>query len=149
MLVRSVRASRLNSYFVGPTGECVGILDKLFGRKTSVASDASPAHAPEHAVLVYLPLSNAEFGEPAEREAIHSLSDCLRDAISAAAVGEFDGDEFGGGQCTLFMYGPDADRLFACVEPLLLGSPLCSRARVTKRYGGPGDPDVRHEEIRF
>ncbi len=45
-------------------------------------------------------------------------------------AGEYDGDEFGGGQRTVYPYGPDADRLFM-------------------RCGGREDPAVREEVVPF
>ena len=41
-------------------------------------------------------------------------------------------------ETTLFMYGPDAERLFAGVEATLRAYPLCRGARVVIRRGGPG-----------
>ena len=57
----------------------------------------------ENAVLVFLKLSDSEFGTEEERDRIHALSDELHRAIEASNAGEFDGDEFGEGQCELFM----------------------------------------------
>jgi hypothetical protein len=118
----------------------------LFGR-----SKPAPASTdvPEHALLVYLELSDPDFGTEAERESIHALTDELDEAIASAGVGEFDGDEFGDGTCTLYMYGPDADRLFATVEPILTRSPLTAGGHAVKRYGSAGDPSAREERIRF
>jgi hypothetical protein len=47
---------------------------KLFGKSSS---DRAHSGLPEHAVLVYLKLSDAGFGAEAERQAIHSLTDEL------------------------------------------------------------------------
>ena len=63
-----------------------------------------------------------------------------------AGPGEFDGDEFGGGECTLYMYGPDADRLFGAVEEELRSSEHAGGGFAVKRYGAAGDPSAR--EIR-
>ena len=104
---------------------------------------------PEHAVIVSLVLSNEEFGEAAERDAIHALTDRMDAAIRAAGAGEFDGDEFGDGSCTLYMYGPDADRLFAAVEPLLRGSSLVTGGHAIKRYGPAADPQARQVRVDF
>ncbi len=103
----------------------------------------------EHAVLIKLRLSGEGFGTPQEREAIHALSGRLEQAISAAESGEFDGDEFGGGVCTLYLYGPDADRLLASVDAILRSSPLARGARVTKRYGDAGDSNAREVEVEY
>ncbi len=56
-------------------------------------------------------------------------------------MGVYDGHEFGPTEVTLFMYGPDAERLFAGVEPTLRGYPLCTNAKVIIRRGAPGAPE--------
>ena len=73
----------------------------------------------EQDLLVRLPLSNRALGVAKEREELDALANELADAVEAAAAGEYDGDEFGGGDCTLFFTGPDAARLFAVLQPLL------------------------------
>lgn len=90
----------------------------------------------EHCVKVYLKLSN-EYGTPEEIEAIHELSDALEEAIQESGAGEFDGDEFGGGECTLYMYGPDADKLFEAIRKSLKSSPAATGGYALKRYGPP------------
>jgi hypothetical protein len=77
----------------------------------------------EHCVKVCLKLAE-EFGSPDEMEAIYALSDLLEETIEKHKAGEFDGDEFGGGECMLYMYGPDADQLFNAIRKVLKSSPL-------------------------
>ena len=67
------------------------------------------------------------------------LSDELDRVISLKGLGTFDGNSFGEGDGTLFMYGPSADELFHHVMPVLDASPLMDGATVTVRYGPPGD----------
>jgi hypothetical protein len=93
----------------------------------------------EQAVITYLPLSDGSFGSESEREAVAGLAGLLHDAIDEQGVGEFDGEEFGGGRCVLYMYGPDADRLFGVVEPILKAAPLARGGFVIKRYGNAKD----------
>ena len=78
----------------------------------------------QQAVIVSIRLSDNQFVSSAEREAIFALGDQLSAAIAAAGAGVYDGDEVGQGRGVLFMYGPDADRLFAVVEPILRCSAL-------------------------
>lgn len=104
---------------------------------------------PEHAFIVTLKLSDDQFGTEEERGRIHQLSDRLERAIESAGAGEFDGDEFGGGTCTLFMYGPNADALFAAVDPLLSASSLAKGAKGVKRYGEASDPNAREELVEY
>ena len=122
----------------------MGLLDKLFGRPKT-----APTAKPEHAVIAHLVLSDSQFGTSDERDAIHALSDELAQAIAAGGTGEFDGDEFGEGRCTLYMYGSDADRLFNSVEAILRASPLCRGARVIKRFGPAGGDGVKSVEVRL
>jgi hypothetical protein len=103
----------------------------------------------EQAVIVHLKLSNDEFGTAEERDAIHTLCNALERVIESTFVGEFDGDEFGEGQCSLYMYGDDADALFAAVEPLLRASRLSRRGYAVKRYGDASDPSAREVRVDF
>lgn len=43
------------------------------------------------------------------------------------------------------MYGPDSEKLFKAVEPVLRAYPLCKGARVVIRRGGPGAPERQVE----
>ena len=100
-------------------------------------------HNKEEAVLIHLKLSDGDLGNPAERERICELEDRMEEAIALEGVGEFDGDEFGQGECVLFMYGADADALFNTIEPILRGSGLCSAGYAIRRYGAPGASENR------
>jgi hypothetical protein len=104
-------------------------------------------HHMEHAVIVHFPLSDDEFGSDAEFDSMVILSDALEAAIAAASAGEFDGNELGGGECRLYMYGPSADRLFAAIEPVLAGSSLVRGGYVVKRYGTANDPLAQESKL--
>jgi hypothetical protein len=92
-----------------------------------------------HAVIVYLKLSDDQFGHEAEREAIFELENDIAEAIEGCG-GEFDGNEFGGGECTLYMYGENADNMFNAIQPVLKASALSRGGQAKKRYGEAGDP---------
>jgi hypothetical protein len=72
---------------------------------------------------------------------LFELEDQLVAAISDANVGEYDGNQIAvdGSDGTLYMYGPDADRLFEAVKPILEGTSFMKGAKVTRRYGPPED----------
>jgi hypothetical protein len=106
------------------------------------ARDPEPAPEPEHDLVVRLRLGNRAIGTAAERAAVEELAALLEDAVTAAGVGDYDGDELGGGECRMFFAGPDADRLFAVLQPLLHRHPLGRGASVTLQYGG-GEPQTR------
>ena len=90
---------------------------------------------PEHAVIVRF-----EYGH-ADLDPLYELEDKLVAAIKSAEVGEFDGNEVAtdGSDGTLYMYGPDADRLFEVVRPVLASATCIRNAIATIRYGPPED----------
>ncbi len=94
----------------------------------------------EHAVIVHFAYGSTDL------EPIFRLEDQLEAAIAAAGVGEFDGNEVAadGSDGYLYMYGPDADKLFDAVRPVLESAPFMRGAQVQKRYGPPedGTPEV-------
>jgi hypothetical protein len=101
----------------------------------------------EDSVFVHLKLSDDKYGTPQERDRIRKLSRELERAIESKGVGELDGDEFGAGECTLFMYGPDANALFSVIEPMLRQSPVANGGWAVKRYGHETRPD--RKEVRI
>jgi hypothetical protein len=103
----------------------------------------------EHAVIVHLRLDDDGFGSAEKRESINELQDVLADAIDEAEAGEFDGDEFGEGECVLFMYGPDADVLFDTIKPILKKSPHSKGGFAIKRYGEASDPKAKEVKVKL
>ena len=101
----------------------------------------------EHCVKIHLKLTH-EHGSEEEIEQIRALEETLEDEIEKHGVGEFDGDEFGGGECVLYIYGPDADRLFDAIKAPLQSSPFRRGGYVVKRYGPPED-GIKEETIRL
>ncbi|SRR6266545_4461131 len=108
---------------------------RLFGR-TTTPSEQLATHD-EQTVLVYL--NGTELADEVYQQFdLATLEDRLIAAIARRGVGVYDGHEFGPTNVVLFMYGPDADRLFTEIEPILRGYPLCANARVVIRPGPPG-----------
>lgn len=103
----------------------------------------------EHAVIVTVKLSGSWFGKRKDRAAAMQLANELERALASSEEDEFDGDEYGGGECTYYMYGADADRLFARVEPILRASALAKGGHAIKRYGEASDMDAREERIEL
>jgi hypothetical protein len=113
-------------------------------RKAGASRKAAAPTIAEQALRVTIPLSDSEFGTDKERERIRALADKLSKTISSTSeIGEFDGDEFGGGICTLYMYGPSASKLFDVVIPVLLQFGLPSGSFIIKGYGGVGAQEER------
>ena len=106
-------------------------------------ANSSKTMAEEQAVIVHIRLTDLPFGSERERQEINALGDELNRLIEKASVGEFDGDEYGGGECSLYMYGPDADALFAIVQPVLLSAPIAKGGFAIKRYGKAQDAKTK------
>lgn len=110
----------------------MSILRHIFGQNS-----ATPPS--QQAVLVHLDGT----GLPEhiyEQYDLATIEDRLIEVIERERLGEFDGNEIGPVEATLYMYGPDAERLFAGIESILREYPLCQGARVEIRCGGPGAP---------
>ena len=74
-------------------------------------------------------------------DALYAVEEQLEAAINAAGVGEFDGMEIAVdlSDGSLYMYGPNAEALFAAVPPILAGAECLHNTRVTLRFGPPED----------
>lgn len=99
--------------------------------------------AEEQALIVTIPLHSGDMGSAEERKRIFTLEDQLTRAVRESGTGEFDGNEFGGGVCTLYMYGPSADRLFSVARPILRRFRPPTGSYLVKRYGKPGSKQDR------
>jgi len=99
----------------------------------------------EHAVVVYIDGTGLS-ADDHDKYDLETIETELLGLIDANDVGEYDGNEVGEGGATLFMYGPDGERLFATVEPALRAYPLTTHARVVIRAGPPGAPQ---REVRL
>ena len=89
----------------------------------------------EHAVIV-----NYDYGKT-DLSDLHALEDRLEKAVAQAKVGEFDGHEIAidGSKVVLYMYGPDADKLFETAGPLIRAEKSAKNPKFLLRYGPPGD----------
>jgi hypothetical protein len=96
-----------------------------------------------HAVLVHIPLSDGDLGDSQERQAAYELDDALFDAVESAGAGESLSHDYAWGEAVFFLYGPDADNLFAAIEPALRASSFARKGYAIKRYGGPGARELR------
>jgi len=74
---------------------------------------------------------------PKDQARIHVLERRLETTIKRAGVGELGETEYhvDGNDGYLYMYGPDPDRLYAVVSPILKSSSLMTDAEVTKHHG--------------
>lgn len=67
-----------------------------------------------------------------------TLEDQLEDLLTENNLGIWDGHESGPGGTTIFLYGPDSERIFTTIEETLRSYPLCQNARIEIRLGGIG-----------
>ena len=116
----------------------MGFLARLFGREV-VGSSGNL----DHAVI-----ARFEYGST-DLEALFEVERQLEAAIDEAGVGEFDGNEIAvdGSDGSLYMYGPDADKLFEVVRPVLERAECLSNVVALLRYGGCVE-GVREREVR-
>lgn len=98
----------------------------------------------EHAVIVHFNYGSTDL------QPLFALEEKLERTISSAGVGEFDGNEIAtdGSDGYLYMYGPDADKLFETVRPALESATFMKGAVVKKRYGPPED-GVRESVVKI
>ncbi|MDX2929347.1 hypothetical protein PV411_33100 [Streptomyces sp. NRRL_B-16638] len=99
----------------------------------------------EHAVIAHYRLADDGL-EPSQWEVVRQAQFLLNEAIEQADVGEFDGNEYGGGKVVLYAYGPDADALFAVMAPILNDLPF-RPAHVVLRYGSVDDSSAAEHRV--
>jgi len=94
-------------------------------------------------LIVTIRLCSGGMGDKEERGRITALEHQLSAAIDNSSAGEFDGDEYGGGTCTMYMYGPSAERLLAVTWPILREFDAPSGSYVIKRCGSSDEDEHR------
>jgi hypothetical protein len=97
-------------------------------------------------VIVHFDLGGEAMGTGEQQVEFFDMEDRLIRLIATAGVGEYDGNEFGMGEAVAYAYGPDADALFAAMQPEL-ASFAARPAYAVLRYGPAGDPGVRQRRI--
>jgi hypothetical protein len=105
----------------------------LFRKKWSPKNEKLP----DQAVIVELRGAGLP-DDVYEKYDLSTLEDQIMGALEGTGLGEFDGNEVGPSGASLYLYGPNADRLFERIENILKNYPLCRSAQVTIRYGPPG-----------
>jgi hypothetical protein len=116
----------------------------------AVISACSPSSPEVHSVSNQAVIVHFDNYGSRDLSRLHALEDRLIAAVDAARVGEVDGHDISADSTdgTFYMYGPNADRLFAVVRPILEATDFTRRARVVLRYGPPED-HVREVEVRL
>jgi len=99
------------------------------------------AGSQEQALLLRLRLSPSEAGDETPR--IVALEEAIENALRATRAGEFDGHDLRDGVWTLYMYGPDANRILESIEGVVRGARLDSSSHAIMRFGGRGAREER------
>jgi len=112
-------------------------------RRRWAGGSRSAAGEETQSLIVAINLCSGGMGDKEERGRIIALEEQLSAAIENSSAGEFDGDEFGGGICTIYMYGPSAERLLAVTWPILREFHAPSGSYVIKRCGSSDEDEHR------
>jgi hypothetical protein len=104
----------------------MGIFARLFGKKKP-----EPDKSKEQSVIVHF-----QGDRMGSDDDLMGIEEKLEPLIAKAGVGVYDGHGIAldGSGVDLFMYGPDADKLFAVVKPVLEATDFLRGASVTLSY---------------
>jgi hypothetical protein len=100
----------------------------------------------EHLVRLHIPLQG-EMPTESEFDAYVELEEYLAIAVEEAGIGVLDGNEVGGGEYTIWLFGPDAGRLAAGVEEALKSRTLPTGCHLYLRHGDVEDEEAREEVL--
>ena len=98
----------------------------------------------EQAVLIHIPLSDDAF-DSEEIDYLFALEETIASRIDESGIGEYDGNEIGGGELVIFLYGQDADALADLAMSVLDTHRLPAGSYLVKRYGQSGAAETRIE----
>ena len=119
----------------------------VVARKLTTAKISPPQTAKpnEQAVLVFMRLSDGGMGNTEDFKQLSALEDKLGNKLRDLNLGEDDGNEVGDGFFEIFLYGPDADKIFDAIKPLIQTLPPRQGSYAIKRYGAPGAKQAKVE----
>lgn len=120
------------------------LTDKIFG--SGAQEDSSFSY--DQAVIITITFdSEAEFGERHEFDSVQELERQIAGLLPQESG--VDGDEFGEGTGTIYVYGPSADVIWDAIEDIVKKSDLHSRnyIEVTLQYGLAEDPDTKDKKF--
>ena len=92
-----------------------------------------PKESVAEAVVVRLPFPIGQKGE--DHEGIAAVGAQLSELLSNSSLGKYDGSECVRNRCALYLYGPDAEALYARVRGVLQASPITANSSVDLRLG--------------
>ena len=100
----------------------------------------------EHLVRLHIPLTS-DMPSLEEFDQYAKLEDVLDAAAQKAGAGELDGNEVGGHEFTIWLYGPNGARLAEVMKLCLTDINLPEGSRLFVRHGGVEDHSAREEFI--
>jgi hypothetical protein len=104
------------------------------------ARKEEPELPQDQAVIINIDFEGlSEYVTKEQQDAVYALQDKITEALPENS--RVDGDEFGDGSCTIYVYGPSADDMFHSMEVLLRKS-IFNRIDITLQYGPPEDPST-------
>ena len=95
----------------------------------------------EQALLLHLRLSQSQAGD--EASTIVALEEAIESALRKHRAGEFEGHDLRDGVWTLYLYGPDAQRIFESVAEAVRGTRLDPSSHAILRFGERGAREER------
>ena len=107
---------------------------------------AKPDPMEEQLVMLHIPLRGDSLTKE-ESGQYAKLEDDLDTAATKAGVGKLDGNEIGGGEYTIWMYGRNATKLAEVVKSSLKGRALPKGCTLFLRHGGVNDSRSKEETI--
>jgi hypothetical protein len=99
------------------------------------------AGAQEQALLLRLRLPPSQAGD--ETPTIVALEEAIESALREHRAGEFDGHDLRDGVWTLYLYGPDANRILDSVAEVVGEARLDPSSHAIMRFGGRGAREER------
>lgn len=104
----------------------------------------------EQAVIICLQFSVGKLQEKKALDAIFDLDDIFRTILETSGIGTYDGHEFCESpeeeSVRFFMYGPDANRMYEEVKPILQSLPSLQEISIHKQYSPLEDYE---EQLHF
>ena len=117
---------------------CYGVWRHLRGR---VRRAAIRAGSQEQALLLRLRLSGSRADD--ETPTIVALEESIESALRKHRAGEFDGHDLRDGVWTLYLYGPDANRILESIAEVVGEARLDPSSHAIMRFGGRGAREER------
>lgn len=101
-------------------------------------------------VKIVLKLSKYGFGTPDQRYAVDNMSTKMDRLVKKNKAGQIqENSSIGSGQHVIYIIGPDADKIYSLIEPVLKEFSVTRGAVITKRYGDQQDAEAREEIVNF